>query len=775
MKTLFLIAFLSISLIGFAQNNNTIRGVVFDKASNEKISFATVAIKGTDKGIITDTLGIFKLDNIPVGRYDIEVSFMGYNPSVIREVLISSGKELFLEIPLTEQAMQLDEVVIRPKINKEEPINKIASVSSRMLSVEESSRYAGGFDDPARMVSSFAGVAGNVSSNAIAIRGNSPQFLQWRLEGVEIPNPTHFSDITGIGGGILTALSNQVMGNSDFLTGAFPSEYSNALSGVFDMQMRNGNRWKHEHSVQVGTLDIDLSSEGPFKKGGNSSYLVNYRYATMALVNDIAPDLLGNAGGMRYQDLSFKLNFPTKRAGTFSVWGIGIADKFAKKPKEDTNDWETDMDPIKSSYKQQMYSAGLGHKVFFNNSTYLKTSLATTYNHNDSKVDWQHINTDLDRMCDMRGSNQTIVFNSYLNKKFGARHTNRTGITATGLLYDLDYQISPSYPHANDPMVQFAKSDGNTMMLSAFTNSSFMLRDNLSANIGVTAQHFALNKSWSIEPRVGMKWQFIPQHSFGLGYGLHSRHEKLDYYFVEKNEELVNKDLKLAKAHHIVFSYDWSISPNLHLKVEPYYQYLFDVPVSPDGTFSIINQTDWFIDQQLISKGKGKNYGVDITLERYMADGYYYMFTGSVFESKYTANDNIWRNTRLNRNYVFNLLGGKEWIIRNKNILSANIRLTYQGGNRYSPIDESKSLLDQKAVHDESRAYEYQLNPAFMSSFTISYKINKQKTSHEFALKLINATGYKEYERHVFNYKTSSVESLENSIVMPNISYKIQF
>ena len=141
------------------------------------------------------------------------------------------------------------------------------ALGGRMLSVEEAGRYAGAADDPARLVSSFAGVTQSVGNNGIVVRGNAPKFLQWRMEGVEIPNPNHFTDVTSFGGGGFTALSNQVLGNSDFFTGAFPAEFSNALSGVFDMYIRRGSNTSHEHAVQIGSLGVEAASEGPFKKG----------------------------------------------------------------------------------------------------------------------------------------------------------------------------------------------------------------------------------------------------------------------------------------------------------------------------------------------------------------------------------------------------------------------------------------------------------------------------------------------------------------------------
>jgi len=765
-----------------AQTDKSIRGLVVDNASGEVLPSVTITILDSNplKGVVSDMDGNFRIENLPIGRYNIQASYVGYEPMIIREVLVSSGKETFLTIPLKENVTELQDIIVRPKVNKQEPLNNNALVSARMLSVEEASRYAGGFDDPARLVSSFAGVAGNISSNGIAIRGNSPQFLQWRMEGVEIPNPTHFADITGVGGGILTALSSQMLDNSDFFTGAFPAEYGNALSGVFDMQMRNGNRWDYEHTVQIGTLGVELSSEGPLKKGSHASYLFNYRYATMALADDLFPGLLGEASGMRYQDISFKLNFPTKQAGTFSVWGIGIIDRYKEDVESDSTKWEKTPDQMMAKYTQSMAAGGFGHKYYFNPNTYLKTALAGTATRNATVGDFTDWDGSVRDICDMEGTNWNLSLNSYLNRKFNAKHTNRTGIIINRLAYNLDYSISPSFPDKADPMERFAKSKGSTMYYSAFSQSAVRLTNELTLNLGLNLQYFQLNKNWSLEPRAAIKWQALPKHSFGLAYGKHTRHEKVDYYFVttpESGDRPVNKDLDLSKAHHIVLSYDWNINGNTHLKVEPYFQYLYDIPVARDSSFSIINHQDWFLNIPLVNEGKGRNYGVDITLERYLSKGFYYLITTSLFESKYRGGDGVWRDTRLNRNYLINLLGGKEWLVgKNKqNVVSLNVRFSLQGGDRYTPPLEEASVTGEKVVYDEDNAFSKQLDPAFMTDFTISYTINRKKLAHGFALKMINLTGHKEFNGFFYNYRNRETEMYRSSVVMPNISYKIEF
>lgn len=774
MRTIPVLILLLLSAPLLAQQlTQTIRGTVIDEDSNVPLTYAAVGLQNTTIGTITDSLGNFTLNEVPIGRYDIFVSYIGYAPALLREIQVTSAKEVFLNITMKESSTSLDEIVIKPKVNKEQPLNTMATVSAKMLSVEEAKRYAGGFDDPARLVSAFAGVSSNVSNNAIVVRGNSPQSLQWKLEGVEIPNPNHFADVAAFGGGGLTALSTQLLANSDFFSGAMPAEYSNALSGVFDIFMRNGNNQKHEHTFQLGAIGIDAASEGPFSKQGRGSYIFNYRYSTLALLAPILPE---NAGGVKYQDLSFKLNFPTLKAGTFSFWGMGLMDRSGAKAKENLSEWEYDVHRENEDVKQYMGTAGLTHKILINEKQYLKSTIAVTANGMDlfsERADSSFIFSPK-KVVDNKYHN--LVFTSFLNTKFHAKHTNKTGFVITQMNYSMlvKNRITPEMP-----LETLVQESGNSTLAAVYSNSMWNINDDIKLNIGLNGQWFAYNNTWSIEPRAGIKYRLAPTQTISFAYGLHSRLERLNYYFIKDSQnQYINEDLGFTRAHHIVLGYDISTSEFTHLKLEAYVQQLFDVPVMADNSFSLINQqNDWFFDGKLQNTGQGRNYGLDLTFEKYLSQGYYYMTTVSLFNSEYQGGDKVWRNTRYNRNFAVNLLVGKEWLLgkNNNQILSLNARLSFQGGEHYSPINTTASITNQRVIFDETQAFSQQYPSAFTSHFTASYKLNRTKTAHEFALKIINLTQYKEYLGFQYNYVTQTVDTQREALFIPNLSYRIDF
>lgn len=470
---------------------------------------------------------------------------------------------------------------------------------------------------------------------------SSPQSLQWKLEGVEIPSPNHLGDMRSFGGGTVTALSSQLLANSDFFSGAMPAEYSNALSGVFDIFMRNGNNQKHEHTFQLGVVGIDAASEGPFKKGGKASYLFNYRYSTLALV---APLLADNAGGIKYQDLSFKLHFPTLKAGTFSVWGIGLKDRLSADAKQDRELWVYDDD--RENHKPEMYTAaaGLSHIKRLGSKQYLQSTLATTFNGIHYRAERLDSNLQINPKTLLDNRYHHIVLSSSLQTRFNSRLVNKTGFTMTQMYYRLllqnDFRISSREKYV-------AHAHGHSTLLSAYTHFTLALNEKTALNAGLNTQLFTLNPTLAIEPRAGLKHRLTGKQSLSLAYGLHSRLERLNYYFIKNNaDETVNRGMKPTKAHHFVAGYAISTSAFTHLKMEVYYQYLFQVPVIKDSSFSLLNQqNEWFVDAVLQNTGKGKNYGAELSFEKYLSGGYYYNINASVFCSRYKGGDAVWRNT----------------------------------------------------------------------------------------------------------------------------------
>ncbi|HSL87489.1 MAG TPA: carboxypeptidase-like regulatory domain-containing protein, partial [Bacteroidales bacterium] len=339
----------------------TLRGRVLDAYTEQPLPGVTIIILGSDplKGTSTDADGFFRIDNLPLGRISIKASFIGYKPEVLTNLLLISGRELVIDVRLEEQVFSLEDVVIRPDPRKDQPSNEMAAVSARSFTIDETERYAGSLGDPSRMATNFAGVS-SVSDqrNDIIIRGNSPLGLLWRLEGVEIPNPNHFGSL-GSTGGPISMLNNNLLANSDFYTSAFPAEYGNALSGAFDLRMRNGNNQSNEFMGQVGFNGLELGAEGPLPGKNKASYLINFRYSTLELLHALGMSFGTGAAIPKYKDLSLKLNIPLDK-GRISMFALGGDNRIAMLDSEG-DDAQYGFSGTDLYYHNKMGVAGLSY------------------------------------------------------------------------------------------------------------------------------------------------------------------------------------------------------------------------------------------------------------------------------------------------------------------------------------------------------------------------------------------------------------------------------
>ncbi|MCF7826553.1 MAG: TonB-dependent receptor [Candidatus Marinimicrobia bacterium] len=752
----------------------TIKGKVLDQDTQAPLIGANIIVKNSSpvRGATTDNQGAFWIEQIKVGRYDLLVTYIGYESYVVPEVLVSSAKEVVLKIQLEPSSIDGEQVLVEGSINKAVPQNSMAVVSARSFTVEEARRYAGGMDDPARLAAAFAGVTtGAAQDNAIVVRGNSAKGLLWQVEGVRIPSPNHFPDINVAGGGFVSVLSSHVLDNSDFYTGAFPAEYGNALSGVFDMRLREGNREQREYTVQAGVLGLDLAAEGPIPGLSKASYLFNYRYSTLALIKDLIP----SEQIPEYSDLAYKISVPTKRAGKFTIWGLNSWDLNEEYEEADSSLWTFSWDRMAYDLKMGMSVIGMTHKMLLSDKAYIHSSLAQTEQSSSMQMYRLDDSMNLQDNYLSENSTGTTTLSSYLNTRLNQKHTNRTGLILNCLYYNFDQQAAINNTL---PLTRLVKQDDSANLLQAYTQSRIRLNSSLTLNTGFHLQYFSTNEELSFEPRLGLTWNMGPTKSLSLGYGNHSQLEELRIYFIDVNGSKPNEGLKLSRAHHLVMAYQQQLSINTRVKIEPYFQAAYNVPVIQDSSFSMLNFTqDLTFNSPLVNEGQGHNYGIDLTLERFLTKDMYYLLTTSIFESKYTGGDGVERNTRYATGYVINGLVGKEYRLgrTRENMLGVSLKLKLAGGARRSPANNARTVAAQEIITDEYRAFEKQDPSQALLDISITYRKNKASYSSVWALQLMNALGSTTVSYYDYDYKLNEAKLIEEAVVVPSLSYKIEF
>lgn len=766
--------------------HQNIKGRVLDKDSHQPLPGATVSIVGSRplKGTTTDNKGFFKLKNVKLGRVTLKISYIGYKPVVISNILLESGKEKFINIKLEEKVIEAEMVEIRAKRDKSRPINQMASVSARSFSVEETRRYAGSMGDPSRMVSNFAGVATvDDSRNDIVIRGNSPSGLLWRLEGIDIPNPNHFGAL-GTSGGPVSMLNNNLLDNSDFLTGAFPAEYGNALSGAFDLQMRSGNRDKFEFVGQIGFNGFEFGAEGPISKKTGASFLVNYRYSTMQVISNLGFDTGAGSSVPDYQDLTLKVDIPTEKFGKFTLLALGgLSEIKIYDSEKDSSEFSFGLAGTDTDYGSDMGLIALKNEFFVDENTRITTSLSLNGIRNTTYIDSLDENVSGGKYPYLRlnAKKVTTSAKAEITRKFSARDNATLGFQYK--MIDIN-QVDSVWTHEDQAFRNFLDVNETTSLSQMWFQWQHKFTDQFLLNAGLHSMSFSLNDEVTVEPRAGLQYELSPKHLFSLGYGYHSKIHPLQMYFIKtrlnsNNYILTNKDMKMTKAHHLVAGYDLSLGNHARLKTEIYYQWINDVPASPKREeFSMLNTGAFFnipLYDSLVNRGTGRNYGLEITLERFFFNNYYFLTTVSLFQSKYTDLNGVERNTMFNNEYVINALAGYEWITGKHSALTIDARGVYAGGRYYKPIDKQASTQANDIRYDWERAYTKKNDDYFRVDVKIGFKLQGKKVNQEWALDLRNVTDQKNVFMRNWDPVNQSVRIDYQQGFYPMMLWRIQF
>ena len=776
----------------------SLQGVVVDAETGSPLIGVTVIVRGISPilGTTTDVNGEFLFSKVSVGRHSLDFSYIGYEPYSTNNTEIKVKNYTYLTVKLSESFEKLDEVVISAETSEEKRsgLNKMATVSTLSIDVETTNKFAGSLSDPARMVASYAGVsqAGD-QRNDIVVRGNSPLNVLWRIEGANIFNPNHFA-AAGSTGGAISILNNNLLSKSDFFTSAFVAEYGNALSGVFDLNLRDGNREKHAFLGQIGFNGVEFSAEGPLQKEKRSSFLAAYRHSFFDIFDALKIDL-GIGAKPIYKDLTFKLSFPSLKYGKIDVWGIlgdskinviGIRDDFEKTGI--TTEIEKDTNLYFSSSTSIV---GISHSYFFKNKNQLKTSL--TYNLKTSK-------TQADSLFsrDPFQTKRSYDENSQENKLglgvkyFGKKSTKMSYLFGAYVdLLGLKYleKASNGILFSDEFTIKRNTKENGVLFLQPFAQVKQKLNENFFFTVGLSSSYFSYNNSLSLEPRIGGNYKTSARNTLNFGYGLHSKTQPLYAHLVATpnnngGSTLTNKELGFTKSHHFVLGNKFSLTKNISLKTEAYYQNLFDIPVErKESAYSFINDGIGFnlvTPDSLINNGTGKNYGIEVTLEKYLTKNYYFLFSGTLFQSKYTPSDGIERNTTFNAEYVMNFLGGIELPlienIKTKMSFISDFKITSTGGKRGDgEVDLSASSAKKEVVYVTGSEFRDFLMPYFRADLKVGVKVDTKRITQTFEFQANNITNRRNIFTREYDPGSQSWQETYQLEFFPVGVYRVQF
>ncbi len=751
-----------------------VEGTITDENGTPLIG-ADILIVDTNPllGSTTNESGDFEILNVPYGMYEIEVSYVGYVKKRIKDIDVNFNKITRIELAL-KRNIDLEAVIVKPTY----PI-KSRPNSLQILTIEETLRYPATFYDPARLATAHPGIlSSNDQANNLIIRGNSPNSMNWYLEGAEIVNPNHLSNagtmsdrITTSGGGV-NILSAQLMKKAEFYTSAFPTAYGNALAGIMDVDIRKGKYDRHHQTAQIGLLGIDISAEGPVAKDNDDAYLINYRYSTIGLLSNLGVDLGDEE--ISFQDLAFNLVLPSRSIGTIALFGMGGISKNIFETKRDTSLWEFQKDQSDIRYENKMGAVGLTHNWDIENGRQLKTTFVISGLDADRigtllDDDFQEVFSDIDKITENKWS-----FHSMYAHRFSQQYTLDTGLRFTSIGTEFLYTISNFTQNLGDH---------RRNLWQPYVNFKTRFSDKLELNAGLHFLNYSFANVNLLEPRLFARYNLNDKSNINFAYGLHSTLQQPQIYFTSASPLYTNEELTPTRAHHLVLGYHRFLNSFTSFSMEGYYQQLFDVPVDQLAatSFSALNMMEGNVLNKLVNQGTGKNYGVELSLKRFLTNDLFYLFNISLYESKYKGSDGIERDTRFNGNYILNATIGKEFLKlksrkeeTKRRVIGFNIRGLYAGGLRETPIDEVISSQIGTTVYDDNNAFSQNQRDYFKIDIRFYRTIVGQNMRSTIAIDVQNATNQKNIAFNYFDAFQGVVVKKYQLGIIPNISYKIE-
>jgi hypothetical protein len=524
---------------------------------------------------------------------------------------------------------------------------------------------------------------------------------------------------------------------------------------------------------------------------------------------------IGSDAIPQYQDAAFRLNFPGKKGANLSIFGIGgtstidIVLSDQEKPDESYLFGQNDRDQY---FDSDMGVVGLSYTKPVNPNTFFKFTLATSHSNVDANHDqiFRHLEPDPENLSEEIFVVDSLPFildyyfrvNKYsaytsFNKKLNKQTSLKAGLNLD--LYDMFFRDSArtvvpqmdGSPAKLDPWKIRWDAKDQALLMQPFVQLKHRFSEKLTGTAGVTALYFSINNnSFSpFEPRLGLSYQIDDRQKISFGTGLHSQIQSpYIYYYSNDNPtgrdpQEYNTDMGLTKSGHVILGYDRLLGSNLRMKAETYYQYLYDIPVDAmiNSSFSLVNTGagfSRFFPNELTNEGTGRNYGVELTLEKFFSGGNYFLFSGSVFDSKYEGSDGVLRNTTFNGKYAFNALLAKEITFKNQSALNFGGKVTFVGGRWYGPVDEEATFQQLEIIFEDESVNTLQFDDYFRTDLKVNYRINADRVSHEFAIDLVNVFDTKNILTLNFAPEHPSGNAIQEQYqlgFLPIFYYKIDF
>lgn len=751
----------------YAQSDltQTLRGRVSDAVTNAPIPSAVVVLSkttGKTQSIVARyeaTDGVFRIEKTAIGRYDVSVQCVGFQTITLSNVVVETGRETVVDLKMRASTTLLDSFEVRSTTTE---IAKIGLAQS--VNMETLQRLPANFNDVARMLTTVAGVSAETDgANHVAIRGISPNAMQWFLEGSEIVNPNHLSNAGTVGdratqnGGGVSIFSTQVVERADFYKGSTPAGYGNALAGAIDVRFRNGNNERQETSLGLGLIGLDVATEGVFSKKSKASYLVNYRYSTVGLLSKLGVNLGDEATA--FQDFSFKMTFPTRKLGDFTVFGLGGVSEnvFVHKKRAD---WETQKDSQDITFKNRMGAVGATHSISFNKNTSWQTTAAL------SALEGNRLAVGFNALEQVVG---VFDFNNIHRKLFvktQVNHQFRSNVLSVGMVVKNEF-IDNRDSYRTQGIRFEGRSKGEGMWYMPFVDFSSRIGKKWAYSLGFRANYFSFTNKLSLEPTAMIQRKMGQSASLQLTYSRQSQLLSPPQYFINNNNIYYNKDKDFIKSDNLNLTFNKRFSNNIQLSATAFGQFYNNIFViepqfPPTDYWSILDglgDASYYGGQG----GKAQSIGIEANIQQNNRNGWFWQANATLFDATFKEPYRT-RSMGYNSKFIFNGYVGKEWALgsHQNRFLGVGSRTVLRGGNWQH--------IPNKFTYISGQVGNY-----IRSDLNVYVKRNRKNWSSTLQLDIQNVTNRENEQYYYFDSFTQKQTPQYQLGLLPNLSYKVSF
>lgn len=713
----------------FILKAQTIAGTIYDQVNNAVLPGATVQVSTTAKGTVTDQNGEYILSDLSPGRMTLRITFVGYEPVVLTDVWVKSGKVTRQDVLLKQSFVNLDEVEVRKEI-------QLTTPGRIYITEEQINRFAATYYDPARLVTTAPDVSvSNDQNNRVSARGMSPAYNVWRVEGAEVVNPNHLSNAgtftdqpTATGGGV-NILSAQMLSRSAFLYGAFDNSLNNSTGGIFDMRLKAGNEVQKQYTAQASLIGLDFASEGPISE--KVTYSVNYRYSFTGLLTHFGVDFGGESIG--FQDLSLNLDFAINERSKLKVFGVGglSFNDFQHKAYADS-ETAKDRKDILYDNRTGIIGASMTSQI---GSGKLVTTLAAS-GLNNRRNENLYDNNDQQTVTDRSGNMEALIsLHSFFTGKLadevitGGAMVNyyRRRLSNIGLAgsFQQDQALVQPYLQIFDP-----------------------LSSQLTLHYGVT--YSQTSGDFSLDPRAGLKYTMNAANTFSFEGGVYSQllNPYNFYYSNPYGYALLEDEYQFIRSGRLTLGHLYE-QEEFNIGTEVFYYYFPSVNVGFD-------------------ERQAGTFGITLNSEKSFDNDLYYRLGGSLFRSI------IHHGVPHQYDHRFNisLAGGKEWLFPrgslNRNF-AINGRLLYQGGQNFNGMYYLDIASDLQFISS------YRTNPYFRFDLRAQWVMHREKMTNSVSLDLQNVFGLRNESYLYYDAFRNRIDRQYQLGLIPILTYRVEW